>query len=340
VDGSPIYVKNTFIDIGEVASFKPWHNRCRSMPGEYPHYAEHPQQQEPRGQDQHGRSIVEAAPPITLHEASPPSPTAAPPRPSDLRIGTHDGRPLYVKNTFIDVGEAVPFRPHHQRRKSTGSSEWQRAPTTTVVSADCGLAAALAWQSGEPRLAPCPEEVPSSEGLMDDSDAGGVEHRTTVMIRGLPVGFMREILEGLFDREGFTGCYDFVYVPIDIASGSSFYYAFVNLVSPTEARRFFRHFTGFNRWPVSCDKEAAVEWSENMQGLSDLIGRYRNSPLMHDNVPDALKPAIYQGGRRAIFPAPTKGIRAPRVRLPSAKKAMKLTMMHGQMPSFAGAPTR
>eukprot|EP00405_Crypthecodinium_cohnii_P041429 CAMPEP_0206551910 /NCGR_PEP_ID=MMETSP0325_2-20121206/15786_1 /ASSEMBLY_ACC=CAM_ASM_000347 /TAXON_ID=2866 /ORGANISM="Crypthecodinium cohnii, Strain Seligo" /LENGTH=572 /DNA_ID=CAMNT_0054051723 /DNA_START=144 /DNA_END=1862 /DNA_ORIENTATION=+ len=187
-------------------------------------------------------------------------------------------------------------------------------------------------------LAPLPAEfsaevAPTSrtiDGASSTTTGAGGSSRTTVMIRGLPADFTRAVLEDLFEQEGFRGCYNFMYVPIDIASGSSFFYAFVNLISPQEAARFFQHFTGFKNWPVPCDKESAVEWSESMQGVGELADRYRNSPLMHESVPDSLKPAMYKDGLRIAFPEPTKPIRAPRVRPPSAKKAEKLVLMRTQ----------
>jgi len=153
-------------------------------------------------------------------------------------------------------------------------------------------------------------------------DRGADETRTTVMIRSLPANFTRQLLEDVMNAEGFVGCYDFIYVPADIASGACFFYAFVNLISPPEAQRFRRCFTGFARWPVPGSAEAAVDWSEALQGLEALIERYRNSPLMHEKVPSSMRPAIYHSGRLAHFPPPTARIKAPRLR--RAQKAEKV----------------
>ena len=139
------------------------------------------------------------------------------------------------------------------------------------------------------------------------------------MLRHLSESFTRRMLEELLDREGFAGCYDFIYVPTDIVSGACFFYAFVNLVNPQEAVRFKAHFTGLRRWPVPCDKVAAVDWSESIQGLAALIERYRNSPLVHRNTPDTARSAIYRRGARLAFPRPTRAVKAPRLR-PGEKK--------------------
>lgn len=146
---------------------------------------------------------------------------------------------------------------------------------------------------------------------------------TTVMIRSLPRGFNRTHLEEVLYREGFAACYDFIYIPSDIASGNSFHYAFVNFVSPAQALRIQRHFAGFTSWPAPFraeDTPCKVDWSEALQGLGSLIERYRNSPLMHHSVPDGLRPAIYHQGLRAVFPPPTMSVRAPRVRRASPRR--------------------
>jgi len=140
--------------------------------------------------------------------------------------------------------------------------------------------------------------------------------RTTVMLRNLPLRYTREMLMHLIDSEGFAGLYDFAYLPIDFNSRVGLGYAFVNLQNPAEASRFWTHFDGFSRWaqPEDSDVPCLVTWSEPHQGLTSHIERYRNSPVMHQSVPDECKPMIFACGVRAPFPAPTKHIKAPRMR--------------------------
>lgn len=140
------------------------------------------------------------------------------------------------------------------------------------------------------------------------------ETRTTVMLRNIPEGFSRRALEEFLDHQGFAEGYDFLYLPSDISSGKSFYYAFVNLVTPHVAIRFRHHFSGFCGWPMPFSSPAAVEWSEALQGWDQMTSRYRNSPMMHPLVPDEVKPAVYSAGVRAVFPAPTRPIPPPRLR--------------------------
>jgi phosphatidylglycerophosphate synthase len=53
---------------------------------------------------------------------------------------------------------------------------------------------------------------------------------------------------------------------------------------------------------------------QHHKGLGAHIERYRNSPVMHESVPDEYKPAMYTRGVRVPFPPPTKNLRMPRIR--------------------------
>jgi len=138
--------------------------------------------------------------------------------------------------------------------------------------------------------------------------------QTTVMLRNLPEGYTRDVLMDLLDKEGYAGLYDFLYMPMNFRTKAAFGYAFVNIVSPGEACRFFEQFNGFTRWGVQTDKICDASWSQIHQGLAVHIERYRNSPVMHESVPDQYKPAIFMNGFRARFPPPTKTLRMPRIR--------------------------
>merc|ERR1719330_1261853 len=119
------------------------------------------------------------------------------------------------------------------------------------------------------------------------------EVETTFMIRSLPPVFSRTKLEELLDSEGFTGKYDFLYLPTDLKAkdGGCFGYAFVNLISVEEASLFQDHFHGY-QWSNMDLEPMGVHASEALQGLDELIERYRNSPLMHKKVDAGLPPTV------------------------------------------------
>merc|ERR1712232_190866 len=101
-------------------------------------------------------------------------------------------------------------------------------------------------------------------------------------------------------------------MPIDFKTHASLGYAFINLTDPFVVQRFWHQFQGYSRWAVPSKKASYVSWSDPHQGFAMNVGRYRNSPIMHESVPDEYKPAVFANGVRMSFPAPTKKPRAPR----------------------------
>jgi len=134
------------------------------------------------------------------------------------------------------------------------------------------------------------------------------------MLRNMPNNQTRKMLIDLLDRQGFAGQYDFLYLPMDFATRASMGYAFVNFVSPASASHFMSCFDGFSKWSIPSRKVCGVSWSGPHQGLEAHIERYRNSPVMHVEVPDNFKPILLHHGARINFPPPTRKLRAPRIR--------------------------
>merc|ERR1712187_291806 len=143
------------------------------------------------------------------------------------------------------------------------------------------------------------------------------ELRTTVMLRSLPLSLTRDELVKILDHEGFARKYDFVYVPIEFTAGHGMGYAFVNMTSPEIARCLFLHFEGFSSWATPSDEICTVTWSNPLQGLAAHVQRYRDSPIMHRQVPEAWKPLLFVNNQRVRFPPPTKRLKAPKFKLPS-----------------------
>jgi len=142
---------------------------------------------------------------------------------------------------------------------------------------------------------------------------------TTVIMRNIPNRFSHTGLAAVLDTNGFSGVYDLIYVPLDFATGVSFGYAFVNLSSVEESERFIASFDGF-KWGGSSKKVCAIVRCCDNESPSERVERYRNLPVMHSSVPDSFKPALYSGGQRVSFPAPTKRLRVPRMQCPAKKQ--------------------
>jgi len=136
---------------------------------------------------------------------------------------------------------------------------------------------------------------------------------TTLMMRNIPNDYTYAMFLDLLDSKSLTGKYDFVYIPIDLEKMAGLGYAFVNFVSRADAEAAWRNLHGFNQWKIQSPKVCEVRWGE-LQGLTAHIDRYRDSPIMHRDVPENLKPILLQCGVRVAFPSPTRRIRAPRAK--------------------------
>lgn len=135
---------------------------------------------------------------------------------------------------------------------------------------------------------------------------------TTLMIRNLPNQYTRDDFVSLLIDQGFAERFDFVYFPIDFETHAAMGYAFVNVVSPKDATCLWNRLDGFSTWSCPCKKVCRISWSQPLQGLGVHVARYRNSPLMHELVPESYRPLLFVEGKRISFPPPTKKIKAPR----------------------------
>eukprot|EP00929_Paragymnodinium_shiwhaense_P058358 TRINITY_DN2920_c0_g1_i1.p1 TRINITY_DN2920_c0_g1~~TRINITY_DN2920_c0_g1_i1.p1 ORF type:complete len:657 (-),score=110.97 TRINITY_DN2920_c0_g1_i1:259-2229(-) len=142
----------------------------------------------------------------------------------------------------------------------------------------------------------------------------GKDNRTTIMLRNLPNDYTREMLTELLDEVGFRSRYDFVYLPVDFKRWAGLGYAFINMIDHQGATGIMEKLNGFSEWKKQSQKVCEVVWGEPLQGIDKHIQRYRNSPIMHAEVPDAAKPALFKDGVRIDFPGPTKKLRPPRVK--------------------------
>ncbi|CAK0806280.1 unnamed protein product [Prorocentrum cordatum] len=166
------------------------------------------------------------------------------------------------------------------------------------------------------RLGPRPRQ-PAAAGPGGDRPLRQVSTQTqtatTAMLRNLPCGLTRKALIWTLNNKGFAGLYDFVYVPIDCESGLCMGFAFVNLTSAEHVQYLKEAFDGHSRWSTrlrACPKVCSVTLSKT-QGLAANIERYRNSPVLGDQVPESFKPALFVGGRQVSFPEPVRRSRLP-----------------------------
>jgi hypothetical protein len=138
------------------------------------------------------------------------------------------------------------------------------------------------------------------------------ESRTTLVIKNVHTHSKRDDLCNLLDIHGFMGHYDFIYVPANFKTLSSFGYAFVNFVNGESAQSAMEYFNDFCWTFEDAESMLKVSWSDPHQGLDVHVDRYRNCPVMHRSVSDEYKPILLSNGVRIVFPAPTKALSAPR----------------------------
>lgn len=184
--------------------------------------------------------------------------------------------------------------------------------------------ASLDWPSAEALAGMAHSATAAVWGIgLSGAAIGGsgleTQEKTTLMLRNLPAGYTRQLVQELLEDEGFDGCFDFVYMPMDFNSSCGLGYCFVNFVSASDASRCWQVLDGYAEWTcpsgsAPSDKVCEVRWSEPQQGLLSNIERYRNSPVMHASVPDLWKPALFQSGARLPFPLPTKAVKAPKLK--------------------------
>jgi len=138
-----------------------------------------------------------------------------------------------------------------------------------------------------------------------------VAQKTTVMLRNVSNNYTRQMLLDLLNSHGFSRYYDFVYLPMDFNRNANLGYAFVNLIDSETAEAFWDIFDGFNQWALPTAKVCEVSWSGPIQGFKAHVDRYKNSPVMHQSVPDEYKPMIFAAGVPQPFPPASKKVRPP-----------------------------
>jgi len=138
---------------------------------------------------------------------------------------------------------------------------------------------------------------------------------STVMLRNVPNSYTRDMLLTLLNARGFQSRYDFVYLPMDFRNGVNLGYAFVNLLTHEDAESLTDKLQGFSEWVSDSTKVCEVSWAHPHQGLREHVERYRNSPVMHQSMPEEYKPMVFRNGEQQPFPHPTKAIKAPKLRL-------------------------
>jgi len=120
----------------------------------------------------------------------------------------------------------------------------------------------------------------------------------------LPHNYTRDMLLELLDSKGFNGKYDFVYVPYKFKNKTNLGWARVNMVTHPDARAVMRGLTGFAAWKVPSKNVLSVAWNSPFQGLTANVQFCMDNAVMHPDVPEQIKPLLFENGCRISLPLP------------------------------------
>ena len=137
--------------------------------------------------------------------------------------------------------------------------------------------------------------------IPEDPDMSLEYNYTTVMLRNIPNKYTQSSLLEALDVKGFSGLYNFFYLPVDFKNGCNMGYAFINMVDHESATQFVSAFKGY-QLPAKSTKVCDACWAR-VQGFKANIEHYRNSPV--NDLPDPeYRPLMFQNGTEVPFPRP------------------------------------
>lgn len=101
---------------------------------------------------------------------------------------------------------------------------------------------------------------------------------TTLMIRNIPLRFTPVSFREVIDAEGFSGKYDYCYMPMDFRSHRSLGYCFINFYSVDAAADFASLFANRRFTTTNSDKVLAISAGAR-QGLLPNVASFKLSTL-------------------------------------------------------------
>ena len=133
-----------------------------------------------------------------------------------------------------------------------------------------------------------------STQISDDTCVSSPDHSlttTTLMIRNIPTRFTStSFLDILYDS-GFSGTFDFFYLPMDFRTGKNMGYAFLNFTMPYFANLFAHMFHGTRLGLTTSSKVLHISRSRR-QGLIENIELFKNSDLLSSESYPCFKPFV------------------------------------------------
>lgn len=146
--------------------------------------------------------------------------------------------------------------------------------------------------------------------LVLDLDAveGGLDSRTSLMVRNIPNKYTQNMLLSEFAENGHgPGVIDFFYLPIDFKNRCNRGYAFINFIDYRDILAFHKQYYGKHWRTFNSDKICDVTYAR-IQGKAAMLKRFENSALMEKD--EEYKPLVFSSsgpdkGQRLPFPDPS-----------------------------------
>ncbi|GAX15413.1 hypothetical protein FisN_8Lh291 [Fistulifera solaris] len=146
--------------------------------------------------------------------------------------------------------------------------------------------------------------------LVLDLDAveGGLDTRTSLMVRNIPNKYTQNMLLSEFAENGHgPGVIDFFYLPIDFKNRCNRGYAFINFIDYRDILAFHKQYYGKHWRTFNSDKICDVTYAR-IQGKAAMLKRFENSALMEKD--EEYKPLVFSSsgpdkGQRLPFPDPS-----------------------------------
>lgn len=210
---------------------------------------------------------------------------------------------------------AAPFYDGHTGGLSVVSSPselWEILAVTDyaiplAIRSNRGVAMTVEWHHSGTQLCPYPtcDDYPLT---ITNFSAWS----TTLVIKMLPDEFDRDLLAESLNRLGFGGGFDFLYVPFDLWECVPFAYGFCNMRTHEGAVMLKETLHG-HKWPGR-EKTCEVAWARS-QGYYENVEFFRNKSVNHPEIPQNMKPMIYDQNGRPQAICPTRRVKPPKVKL-------------------------
>jgi len=165
-------------------------------------------------------------------------------------------------------------------KEVSGAAVEDRAATCSSLLGSANELACLSTSVKQAQSEMSHNQVPRNHDMEEMYKTTQAEPPTTMMIRNIPGRYSQNDLMMDLQKLGFSGTYDFLYIPVDKRTTANVGYAFVNFVNHVWAARCLERFEGyrFSQQKRSSNKLGTVSVAF-LQGLDKNLQHYENSAV-------------------------------------------------------------